>query len=67
MKRTDFNEFRERLIKCEFVGDLMCMTWMFLHLTDNQVGIIKEDAIKHARSFIAYPDGAIKVDCYIFK
>ena len=67
MKRLEFSNFRQWLIDCEFSGDIMCMTWAFLQLTDKQVDTLKSDVIRHARTFIAYPDGSIKVDCYTFK
>lgn len=67
MKRIEFSNFRQWLIDSEFSGDVMCMTWAFLHCTDRQIDTLKSDAIKHAKSFVARPDGSIKVDCYIFR
>ena len=67
MKRNDFNNFRNGLIKEEFNGDMMRLAWAFFRCTDKQIEVLKADVVKHARSFIACPDGAIKVDSYIFK
>ena len=67
MKRNDFNEFRNQLINEEFSGMMMCMAWAFFRLTDKQISILKEDIVKHAKTFIACPDGSIKVGSYIFK
>lgn len=67
MKRTDFNNFRNNLIKDEFDGILMCGMWAFMGCTEKQISILKEDAIKHAKTFTACPDGAIKCGCLIFK
>ncbi len=67
MKKNDFNVFRKDLISEEFNGITMCYAWAFMRCTDKQIAMLKEDIIKHARTFTAYPDGSIKCLSYIFK
>ena len=67
MKRNDFNEFRENLIKSEFTGTYMCLAWAFFKCTEKQIGTLKKDVITHAREFTALPNGGIKCGSYIFK
>lgn len=67
MKKAEFNEFRKQLIEEEFDGMALRFGWMFLQLTNKQCDIIKQDILKHAKTFVAMPNGAVRVDVWTFK
>ena len=67
MKKDLFKNFKQTLIENEFFGDIQCAGYLWINCTDKQVEELKALAIKYAKEFVAYPDGRLKVGCYIFK
>lgn len=67
MKFTDFKRFKEICVSSKFTGDIMMCGALWLSLTDNQVSVIKDLAIKHAKEYKTLDNGAIQVGMFILK